>query len=90
MCNGPDVTSNCPCPVPPHPDVIAHRDKTKLQGADRKVSGRLDHGSPTGTLRGLNDGTIFPESYYQRIPVPSMARMSRAAAERAPLTGSIR
>lgn len=85
--------SDTPCFVSPHPDVLA-----QYQNEVLKVQGKADEGSVKANLRaltfsdrgipGLNDGTIFPKSHYDK-PVPIMA-MSQAALERTPLSGAIK
>jgi hypothetical protein len=90
MCLSPTDHTNGPCLVPPHPKVLARIAEGRLTGPRERVSGQTVLSGPTGTLHGLNDGTLFPQSHYQRVPVPSLSRISRAALERAPLSGVIR
>jgi hypothetical protein len=90
MCLSPTDHTNRPCLVPPHPKVLARIAEGRLTDPRERVSGQTALSGPTGTLHGLNDGTIFPKSHYQRVPVPSLSRISRAALERAPLRGVIR
>lgn len=90
MCLSPTGHTNGPCLVPPHPDVLASIAEHRLTGPREPVAGQTPLSGPTGTLHGLNDGTIFPKSHYQRVPVPSLSRISRAALERAPLSGLLR
>lgn len=88
-----------PCPVPPHPDLLARLGAQRLQqqqnpdqqrapahSTQQRLSSTLS--APTGTIPGLNDGKIFPESHFG--PAPSMSRVLKAALERAPLRGTIR
>jgi hypothetical protein len=85
-----------PCPVPPHPDILASiiAERKQLQHelgsstASSSDSSSVPLSAPTGTVLGLNDGTIFPKSHYDT--APSESEMSRAALERAPLRGVIR
>jgi immune inhibitor A len=84
--------SDMPCPVPPHPELLA-RIKTealRAQGSsDTKASRKsssIIHGEKG--VPGMNDGTIFPKSHYTQ-PTSIMA-MSNAALERKPLRGNIR
>lgn len=74
--------------MPPHPNLFARLPDQRLllQQNPREDSPPLSR--PTGTVLGLNDGTIFPTSHFP--VVPSMSRMSRMALERAPLRGAIR
>lgn len=80
------------CAIPPHPDLLA-RHKTellKIQGtgdetAFRRLSNSL--ALESRTLLGLNDGTIFPKSHFEKSV--SISAMTRAALERAPMRGTI-
>lgn len=82
------------CAIPPHPDLQARLAAEALRvqsNPDAVPDPSLDllHGSlPTGKIPGLNDGAIFPESHFDKAPSPSA--LSRAALERAPLSGAIR
>lgn len=82
-----------PCFVPPHPDLLAslRNDAFKVQGF--KGEGIFKNKARTligqeRRLPGMNDGTIFPKSHFDR-PTSIMA-MSKSALERAPLSGSIK
>ncbi|KAL6253117.1 hypothetical protein RBB50_000838 [Rhinocladiella similis] len=90
MCFGSNSQPDGPCLVSPHPSVLADTTRGGRDALREQIPGRLPPGGPTGTLHGLNDGTLFPQSRYQQVPVPSLARMSRAALERTPLRGAIR
>ncbi|KAF2471430.1 M6 metalloprotease [Lindgomyces ingoldianus] len=85
--------SDVPCFVPPHPDLLARQkmELLKVQGTanENSVKSRT-HSLVMGDKRlpGLNDGTIFPKSHFDK-PVSVMA-MSNAALERAPLAGAIK
>ncbi|ORY15440.1 immune inhibitor A peptidase M6-domain-containing protein [Clohesyomyces aquaticus] len=85
--------SDAPCWVAPHPDaLIRHRREImKLQGTANEASlETLTHSLTMGhgKIPGLNDGTIFPKSHFDK-PVTAMA-MSNAGLERTPLSGAIR
>ncbi|KIW54983.1 hypothetical protein PV05_07303 [Exophiala xenobiotica] len=90
MCLGSNDHPDGPCLVPPHPMLRAHLAEDRLKGQPQQALGQIVLSGPTGTFHGLNDGTIFPRSQFQQIPVPSLARMRRAALERTPLRGPIR
>ena len=90
MCLGSNDHLDGPCLVPPHPKLSAHLADDRLKGQHEQALAQVVLSGPTGTLHGLNDGTIFPKSQFQQIPVPSLTRMSRAALERTPLRGPIR
>jgi immune inhibitor A len=88
---------NCadgPCHAPPHPDLIARlgfesfRAQASPKDSDTTRTAPLLLSAPTGTVAGLNDGTIFPESHFEG--APSSSELSRAALERAPLRGVTR
>jgi immune inhibitor A len=82
------------CAIPPHPELQARlaAEALRVQSNLNTVpdpSLSLLHGNlPTGKVPGLNDGTIFPESHFEKAPSPS--ELSRAALERVPLSGTIR
>ncbi|MBN3817313.1 M6 family metalloprotease domain-containing protein [Paraburkholderia sp. Se-20369] len=77
------------CAVAPHPDL---RDKINKAIEAAKTAGafpsalRLRASEPR--LYGLNDGTIFPSDFFPFDTPPSVMRA--AAAERAPLRGTLR
>ncbi|KAF2179017.1 M6 metalloprotease [Zopfia rhizophila CBS 207.26] len=86
--------SDVPCFIPPHPDLLARRqnEALKVHGTANQVNLK-DHRKALTLgegrrIPGLNDGTIFPKSHFDK-PVSVMA-MSRAALERTPLRGSIK
>jgi immune inhibitor A len=82
-----------PCFVPPHPDLLA-RTRTqalKAQGtANESLFKTKVQNVMVGERRipGLNDGMIFPPNHFQK--KTSVMAMSKAALERAPLSGSLR
>ncbi|PYH99772.1 M6 metalloprotease [Aspergillus ellipticus CBS 707.79] len=87
-----DYDGTKPSPMPPHPDLLA-----ALQVAPGLVDppaiskmsfGRASLSARTGTVRGLNDGTIFPDAHFQ--PTVPPKHMRRAALTRAPLRGAVR
>lgn len=88
-----------PCPVPPHPDLLARLGAQRIhqqQNPDpmpapafhtqQRLLSTLS--APTGTIPGLNDGKIFPESHFGA--AASKSSVLKAALERAPLRGIIR
>ena len=88
-----------PCPVPPHPDLLARLGTQGIQQQQNENSMRASalgtqprlsstFSAPTGTVPGLNDGKIFPKSHFGA--APSESRVLKAALERAPLRGTIR
>lgn len=86
--------SDGPCFIPPHPDLLARRkvESLNVQGTGNEAAFKaqthsLTLADRTGSLPGLNDGTIFPKSHFDK-PV-SISAMSRAALERTPLKGAI-
>ena len=86
--------SDAPCFVPPHPDLLARTRAAALnvQGAANEGSFKKTfHGLLKGgerRLPGMNDGTIFPKSHFEK-PTSIMA-MSNAALERTPLSGALK
>jgi hypothetical protein len=87
--------------MPPHPALLAQiiQERNNVHPSQRLLddgvpapaqSQRLS--APTGSILGLNDGTIFPESHFVGdVSMRSLShRMSSAALERAPLRGAIR
>lgn len=81
-----------PCRISPHPDLLARlgSESFHTQGISNGTArtAPISFGAPTGTVPGLNDGTIFPESRFEGAPSPT--QLSRAAVEKAPLRGAIR
>jgi immune inhibitor A len=86
----PSSCADGPCRVPPHPNLLAQFRAEGIHGTNESTfqSRIMGFGAPTGTIPGLNDGAIFPESHFTT--APSKSQMARAALERAPLRGVIR
>ncbi|KAE8160205.1 M6 metalloprotease [Aspergillus tamarii] len=81
-----------PSLMPPHPQLLAALevapDLVDAPHISQMSFGRPSLSARTGTARGLNDGTIFPDSDFA--PTVPPRRMRRAALERAPLRGVVR
>lgn len=94
MNGGCSLDDTRPCLVPPHPDLHA-----RLQAEPDCVSppttsifaqtrSRPTLSARTGTLRGLNDGTIYPDADFESSA--SLQHMREAALRRTSLRGAIR
>ncbi|OGM40719.1 hypothetical protein ABOM_011039 [Aspergillus bombycis] len=86
-----DDEGSKPSLMPPHPQLLS-----SLQVAPGLISAphisKMSFGRPslsarTGTVRGMNDGTIFPDSDFAATVPPR--RMRRAALRRTPLRGVV-
>ena len=92
MTPGHECDDSRPCPVPPNPDLLARLryepNALTAPSITTQVPGRPSFSARTGTRTGLNDGCIFPESYFET--AVSASRLSRAALDRTPLRGAIR
>lgn len=92
MTSGHECDDSIPCPVPPHPDLLARLryepNSLTAPSITTQAPGRPSFSARTGTRTGLNDGCIFPESHFET--AVSASRLSRAALERTPLRGTIR
>lgn len=72
------------CAIAPHTDLLARQRpaEAKVSGvSSQKVLSTLPLGHSTVILLGLNDGTIFPKSQFDKSV--SISAMSRAALDRA-------
>ncbi|KAJ5973801.1 hypothetical protein N7481_011011 [Penicillium waksmanii] len=92
MTSGHECDDASPCPVPPHPDLLARLqyepNYLSTPSISTQIPGRPSFSARTGTRTGLNDGCIFPESHFET--AVSASHLSRAASERTPLRGTIR
>jgi hypothetical protein len=64
--------------APPHPDVLARLGPSLFkQGAKSLHGSTSSHdvfGAPTGTVPGINEGIIIPESFIQNLGAPGQLR----------------